>query len=82
MTCRKVLPDVVPSGLRTTILLSLTVQMPQVRRGLLLLPYKDVDVMKIFALNKVGAATNEKGEKIYFGNWLDFDSLFSGVCVI
>ena len=39
------------------------------------LPYKDVDVMKIFALNKVGAATNEKGEKIYFGKSLKQTSI-------
>lgn len=39
------------------------------------LPYKDVDVMKIFALNKVGAGTNEKGEKVYFGKSLKQTSI-------
>ena len=39
------------------------------------LPYKDVDIMKIFALNKVGAGTNEKGEKVYFGKSLKQTSI-------
>ena len=39
------------------------------------LPYKDVDIMKIFALNKVGASTNEKGEKVYFGKSLKQTSI-------
>lgn len=39
------------------------------------LPYKDIDVMKIFALNKVGSGTNEKGEKVYFGKSLKQTSI-------
>ena len=39
------------------------------------LPYKDIDIMKIFALNKVGASTNEKGEKVYFGKSLKQTSI-------
>lgn len=39
------------------------------------LPYKDIDVMKIFALNKVGVGTNDKGEKIYFGKSLKQTSI-------
>ena len=39
------------------------------------LPYKDIDVMKIFALNKVGKGTNEKGETIYFGKSLKQTSI-------
>ena len=39
------------------------------------LPYKDVDIMRIFALNKVGAMTNEKGEKIYYGKSLKQTSI-------
>lgn len=39
------------------------------------LPYKDIDVMKIFALNKVGAGVNEKGEKVYFGKSLKQTSI-------
>lgn len=39
------------------------------------LPYKDIDIMRIFALNKVGAITNEKGEKIYYGKSLKQTSI-------
>lgn len=39
------------------------------------LPYKDVDIMKIFALNKVGKGTNSKGETIYFGKSLKQTSI-------
>ena len=39
------------------------------------LPFKGVDVMKIFALNKVGSGTNDKGEKIYFGKSLKQTSI-------
>ena len=39
------------------------------------LPYKDIDVMKIFALNKVGKGVNEKGETIYFGKSLKQTSI-------
>lgn len=39
------------------------------------LPYKDVDVMTIFALNKVGKGTNDKGETVYFGKSLKQTSI-------
>ena len=39
------------------------------------LPYKDIDLMKIFALNKVGTMTNSKGEKIYYGKSLKQTSI-------
>ena len=39
------------------------------------LPYVDIDVMTIFALNKVGKGTNEKGETIYFGKSLKQTSI-------
>lgn len=39
------------------------------------LPYKDVDVMQIFALNKVGTGINDKGDKIYFGKSLKQTSI-------
>lgn len=39
------------------------------------LPYKDVDIMRIFALNKVGTMTNDKGEKIYYGKSLKQTSI-------
>lgn len=39
------------------------------------LPYKDIDTMRIFALNKVGAMTNSKGEKIYYGKSLKQTSI-------
>ena len=39
------------------------------------LPFKDIDVMKIFALNKVGVGTNDKGEKVYFGKSLKQTSI-------
>lgn len=39
------------------------------------LPYKDIDVMKIFALNKVGVGTNDKGEKVYYGKSLKQTSI-------
>lgn len=34
------------------------------------LPYKDVDIMRIFALNKVGVNINANGEKKYYGKGL------------
>lgn len=39
------------------------------------IPYKDVDVMTIFALNKVGKGVNSKGETIYFGKSLKQTSI-------
>lgn len=39
------------------------------------IPYKDVDVMTIFALNKVGKGINAKGETIYFGKSLKQTSI-------
>lgn len=39
------------------------------------LPYKDIDIMKIFALNKVGSMVNDKGEKIYYGKSLKQTSI-------
>ena len=39
------------------------------------LPYKDIDIMKIFALNKVGTMLNAKGEKIYYGKSLKQTSI-------
>ena len=39
------------------------------------LPYKDIDVMRIFALNKVGAIINDKGEKVYYGKSLKQTSI-------
>ena len=39
------------------------------------LPYRDIDVMRIFALNKVGSMTNENGEKTYFGKSLKQTSI-------
>ena len=39
------------------------------------LPYKDIDIMRIFALNKVGTMTNDKGEKIYYGKSLKQTSI-------
>lgn len=39
------------------------------------LPYKDIDVMSIFALNKVGKGINDKGETIYFGKSLKQTSI-------
>lgn len=39
------------------------------------LPYRDIDVMRIFALNKVGSMTNEDGEKVYFGKSLKQTSI-------
>ncbi len=39
------------------------------------LPYKDIDVMTIFALNKVGKGTNDKGETVYFGKSLKQTSI-------
>ena len=39
------------------------------------LPYKDVDVMTIFALNKVGKGTDAKGNTIYFGKSLKQTSI-------
>ena len=39
------------------------------------LPYIDIDVMTIFALNKVGTGTNDKGDKIYFGKSLKQTSI-------
>lgn len=34
------------------------------------LPYKDIDIMKVFALNKVGSIIDENGEKSYYGKGL------------
>lgn len=39
------------------------------------LPYTDIDVMRIFALNKVGKGINDKGETIYFGKSLKQTSI-------
>lgn len=39
------------------------------------LPYVDIDVMTIFALNKVGKGVNSKGETIYFGKSLKQTSI-------
>lgn len=39
------------------------------------LPYKDVDVMRIFALNKVGTMVKENGEKVYYGKSLKQTSI-------
>lgn len=39
------------------------------------IPYKDVDVMTIFALNKVGKGVNAKGETVYFGKSLKQTSI-------
>lgn len=39
------------------------------------LPYVDIDIMNIFALNKVGSGTDEKGNKVYFGKSLKQTSI-------
>lgn len=39
------------------------------------LPYKDVDIMLIFALNKVGSGYDDNGEKIYFPKGLKQTSI-------
>ena len=39
------------------------------------LPYTDIDIMTIFALNKVGKGENDKGETIYFGKSLKQTSI-------
>ena len=39
------------------------------------LPYADIDVMKVFALNKVGSGVNSDGEKVYFGKGLKQTSI-------
>lgn len=39
------------------------------------IPYKDIDVMTIFALNKVGKGINSKGETVYFGKSLKQTSI-------
>lgn len=39
------------------------------------LPYVDIDVMTIFALNKVGKGKNQKGDTIYFGKGLKQTSI-------
>ena len=39
------------------------------------LPYTDIDVMKIFALNKVGAIIDNNGEKSYYGKSLKQTSI-------
>lgn len=39
------------------------------------LPYTNIDVMTIFALNKVGKGTNSKGETVYFGKSLKQTSI-------
>ena len=39
------------------------------------LPYKDIDVMRIFALNKVGKGEDSKGNTVYFGKSLKQTSI-------
>lgn len=39
------------------------------------LPYVDIDVMSVFALNKVGSYNNDKGEKVYYGKGLKQTSI-------
>lgn len=39
------------------------------------IPYKDIDVMTIFALNKVGKGKDDKGNDIYFGKSLKQTSI-------
>ena len=39
------------------------------------LPYVDIDIMTIFALNKVGKGKNQKGDTIYFGKGLKQTSI-------
>lgn len=39
------------------------------------LPYVDIDIMTIFALNKVGNGKNQKGDTIYFGKGLKQTSI-------
>lgn len=39
------------------------------------LPYNDIDIMTIFALNKVGSGIDSKGNKIYFGKSLKQTSI-------
>ena len=39
------------------------------------LPYKDIDVMPIFALNKVGTGEDENGNKVYFSKGLKQTSI-------
>ena len=39
------------------------------------LPYKDIDVMRVFALNKVGVVTKDNGEKSYYGKSLKQTSI-------
>lgn len=39
------------------------------------LPYKDVDIMRIFALNKVGTMIKDNGEKVYYGKSLKQTSI-------
>lgn len=39
------------------------------------LPYRDIDIMSIFALNKVGAVVGEDGERSYYGKSLKQTSI-------
>lgn len=39
------------------------------------LPYNDIDIMTIFALNKVGTGIDSKGNKVYFGKSLKQTSI-------
>ena len=39
------------------------------------LPYKDIDIMRIFALNKVGKGTDDKGNTVYYGKSLKQTSI-------
>lgn len=39
------------------------------------LPFKDIDVMKLFALNKVGSGEDDNGNKVYFGKGLKQTSI-------
>lgn len=39
------------------------------------LPYKDIDIMLIFALNKVGKGTDENGNTVYYGKSLKQTSI-------
>ena len=39
------------------------------------LPYKDIDIMRIFALNKVGKGTDSQGNTVYYGKSLKQTSI-------
>jgi hypothetical protein len=39
------------------------------------LPYRDIDLMRIFALNKAGVGVDDKGEKVYFSKSLKQTSI-------